>query len=192
MLAETGKTATGETQGQIPEKQIKAAGEVNRLLRDGRLSERRAEEIAQRQILHLCEEYETLRIEMPRSQMRTRKMNEVAAKMRALALASHPLLRSLASGQSSGERLAAICILQVAPELDYFPWLIERIKNEDQPFVFFQAAVAVLELVKVHKDFDQAKIRAGIEDALHRISSFKGVPDQNTIDVLNLARSQVM
>ena len=43
------------------------------------------------------------------------KMNEIAAKMRALSIAAHPLLPVLKEGEKPGERLAVICILQVRP-----------------------------------------------------------------------------
>jgi hypothetical protein len=117
-------------------------------------------------------------------------MNEVAAKMRALSLASRPLLTTLMSGQTAGERLAAICILQVAPEFEYFDWLIDRVKNEEEPFVFFQASFGVLEMVKAGAYPDKAKVKEAVEDSLVKISGFKGgIPDQSTIDVLNMALS---
>lgn len=192
-LDKTGEAASSEVQRpEIPEIQLQAAKDVNRILADGHISERRAIGVVQRQLNSLIAEYEQLRIEMRQGPARTRKMNEVAAKMRALSLASRPLLRSLVSGQSAGERLAAICILQVAPEYGYFPWLIERIKKEEQPFVFFQAAVAVLELVRAHMYSDKIKIKEAIEDARQHIASFKGgPPDQDTIDVLGKALSQL-
>ncbi len=189
---------TGETAGdegltrKIPENQLRAAQEVNQKLLKSPLSVQRALGVVQKQISSLVEEYEQVRSEIPRGYMRTRAMNEVAAKMRSLSLAARSLLRPLMSGRTDGERLAAICILQVVPEFGYFPWLIERIKSEDQPFVFYQAAVAILELVKAHQYPQGSKIKGEIEEALHHISGFKGgPPDQNTIDVLNEALSLV-
>jgi len=193
VVIKTGETAGGEgLTRKIPENQLKAAREVNQKLLESPLSAQRALGVVQKQISSLVEEYEQVRSEIPRGHMRTRAMNEVAAKMRSLSLAARSLLRPLMSGRTAGERLTAICILQVAPEFGYFPWLIERIKNEDQPFVFYQAAVAILELVKARMYPEGTRIKAEIEEALYHISGFKGgPPDQNTIDVLNEALSLV-
>jgi hypothetical protein len=187
VLEATSKTASDNIQEKIPEEQIRAAGEVERLLEDGQSS---AQGVVSRQIKLLVKEYEDIRNRMSQGQQRTRRMNEVAAKMRALGLAARPLVRSLQSGQTAGERLAAICILQVAPEFGYFDWLIQRIKSEKQAFIFFQAAIAVLELVKAGMYTNKSTIKAAIEDARQHIASFRdGVPDQNTIDVLTTAIS---
>lgn len=193
VVEKTGEASRTETLGtSIPAPQRQAAQDINKLLEDAQLTGQSAVGVVQKQVQALIKEYEDARTGMSRGPLRTMAMNEIAAKMRALSLAARPLLRSLVKGQSVGERLAAICILQVAPEFGYFPWLIERIKSEDQPFVFFQAAVAVLELVRVGMYPDAVKIKAAIQDALQRITSFKdGVPDQNTIDVLNEAVSRV-
>ena len=188
----TGETASSEAlTPKIPENQLKAAKEINQRLLESPLSVQRALGVVQRQVNSLIEEYERLR-DFPSGSMRTRSMNEVVAKMRSLSVAARPLLHSLMAGQSAGERLAAICILQVVPEADYFSWLVERIKSESQPFVFYQAALAVLELVDTHEYPDPAKIKEGIAEALKHISSYKGgAPDQNTMDVLNQALGQV-
>jgi len=193
VVDKTGEAASSEAlTTKIPENQLKAAQEVNQRLLESPLSVQRSADVVQRQLRTLVEEYERIRKEMPRGQMRTRVMNEVAAKMRTLALAARPLLRSFMLGQTAGERLVAICILQVVPEFGFLPWLIERIKSEDQPFVFFQAGVAVLELVHSGAYPDKARMRESIEDAIQHISSFKGgPPDQNTIDVLRSALSLV-
>ena len=182
----------GIEKGKIPSNQLQAAQEVNKKLHDSQISERRAVGVVQSQIRSLVDEYERIRAEMPPGGLRTREMNEVAAKMRTLSLAARPLLRSLTAGRSAGERLAAICILQMVPELGFFHWLIERLNNEDQPFLLFQAAVAVLELVRAQMYSDGARIRDAIEGALQHVSSFKGgTPDQNTIMVLHEALSLV-
>jgi len=83
-------------------------------------------------------------------------------------------------------------MLQVEPRPRYFRWLIERVKSETQPFVFYQASVAILELLerKFYVNADVA--RSEISDAIRFISSFPGgQPDQNTLDVLKEALSLV-
>ena len=129
---------------------------------------------------------------MPGSQLRTRKMNEIAAGMRTLALAGLPLRTELTKSDSVGMRLAAICMLQVEPRPRYFRWLIQRIKTEAHAFVIYQASVAVLELVKKRLFINVDEVRSEIIGAIQVVSSYAGgTPDQNTLDALNEALSLV-
>ena len=140
----------------------------------------------------LVTDYEDIRQRMPSGVARTRAMNEVVAKMRALSVATLPAIRTFMSGQLAGERLAAICILQVVPDFESFAWLVDRIKTEEQAFILFHASVAILSLVKSGIYNDPEEVRRGINDALQHVMSFKGgSPDRNTIDTLNRALSQV-
>jgi hypothetical protein len=178
---------------KIPKAQVRAAHEVNKRLQDSPLSEQRAAGVAQRQMQVLVSEYDEIREGMPGGSARTGAMNEVAAKMRALSLAARPVLRSFMSGSSPGDRLAAICILQVVPEFGFFPWLIERIKTEDQAFILFHASVAILELIaKRPGKYDREVVKLGINQALEHIKNFKGgTPDRDTVDVLTQALAEV-
>lgn len=184
LLAQTTKTANEDIREKIPEEQIQAAEEVENILHDDQVS---AFEVTYRQVERLVWEYENARNRLPSGPPRTKLMNEIAAKMRALGLAARPLLQGLKSGFTAGETLAAICVLQVAPESGSFDWLIQKIKTEKQPFIFFQAALAVLELVRREAYSDKAAAKAAIEDAREQIGRFPGVPDKNTLDVLNMA-----
>ena len=178
--------AAGITERQIPKSQVQAAKAINKKLQETPLSERRVVSVVADQVGSLIQEYERIRNEWGPGPSRTRKMNEVAAKMRALSLAARPMLPSLTLGASAGEKLAAICFLQVEPDAEYFPWLIEQVMNAQQAFILFQASVAVLELVRNHKYADGAGIKQEIERALQHVSNFAGGrPDQNTMDVLN-------
>jgi len=189
VVKETGEAAgDGIQQGEIPKSQLDAAKEINKRLEQSPLSDQGALAVVEHQVQSLVREYELIRTEMPTGTQRTRRMNEVAGKMRALSLAARPLLRSLISGESAGERLAAICFLQVVPEFGYFSWLIERLMQEKQAFLLFHAAIAVSKLVQSHQYNDGAKVKDSIQRALQHVSSFKGgSPDQNTIDVLSEA-----
>jgi hypothetical protein len=192
VLTETARDAPSELRGEIPRRQIEAAEEVKGMLADGQLSGRQVDRVVRGQIDLLVDEYQSVRVHMESGGLRTRKMNEIAAKMRALGTAARSLVRSLTLGELPGERLAAICILQVAPEFGFFHWLIDRIKQEDQPFIFFQASIAVLEVVKGHFYSDADMVRHEIEGAIAHLTGFQGgTPDQNTIDVLKMAHSQV-
>lgn len=174
----------------VPKKQLEAAVNLRNKISDAQLPESSVIEIVRRQIFELASEYEAVREQMPSGHMRTRKMNEIAAGMRTLALAGLPLRTQLTRSDSVGKRLAAICFLQVEPRPRYFRWLIERVKTEAQAFVIYQAAVAILELVETKKRLfvNADGARSEIGDAIRVISSFPGgQPDQNTLDVLNEA-----
>jgi hypothetical protein len=123
--------------------------------------------------------------------VRTKKMTAIVAGMRALSLAALPLQAQLISESSPGARLAAICMLQISPDPDYFDWLIERLNAEDQAFILCQAAVAVLELVQSGKLDDKIKAHESICGALNHISSFGDHPDQNTVEILQTAVAKV-
>jgi hypothetical protein len=194
VVQRTGEGAKGQTlDANIPEAQVRAAHEVNKRLQESPLSEQRAAGVAQRQMQVLVSEYDELREGMPGGSARTGAMNEVAAKMRALSLAARPVIRSFISGNSPGDRLAAICILQVVPESGFFPWLVDRIKTEEQAFILFQASVAILELIaKGRGAYDREVVKRGINQALQHVKNFKGgTPDRNTVDVLTQALAEV-
>jgi len=191
VLNKAGEEAKAEKlEKNIPQHQIQAANLVQERLAAAPIAYSQKLDVIYKQMYDLVEQYETTRRELPSGPRRTRSMNEIAAKMRALSIVARPLLPTLMAGKTHGERLAAICILQVEPELGYFDWLIDRILQEDQPFILFHAALAVLELVKTHPYLKPEIARQLIGRALTRVSSFEGgTPDQNTIDVLNQALS---
>lgn len=175
---------------EIPKEQVQAAQKVGEELNAAPITFSHKLDVAHKQIYKLINQYEQTRHTLPSGSKRTNAMNEIAAKMRALAIAAYPLLPLLMAGEKPGERLAAVCILQIRPELGYFDWLIERVMNEEQPFLFFHASLAILETVKAHPYFRREIARESIHSAIERIGSFQnGQPDQNTIDVLNQALS---
>jgi hypothetical protein len=178
--------SVGELPKTVPEEQIQAALDLRDTIRKTDVPRTAVLETIQRQINDLAVEYEATRQKMPTGVLRTRRMNEIAAGMRALALTALPLRAELARSQSTGQRLAVICILQVSPSSSYFEWLIDRFKKESEPFVFYQAAMAVLEFVRQEVYSDADAVRSAIKDAIGVISSFKdGEPDRRTLDILN-------
>jgi len=83
-------------------------------------------------------------------------------------------------------------MLQVEPRPRYFRWLIDRLRTESQAFILFQAALAVLELVKKRFYVNVDETRSAIIDAITVISGYQGgPPDQNTLDALREALEQV-
>ena len=118
-------------------------------------------------------------------------MNGVVAKMRTLALAADFLLDELMNAAGSpGRRLAAICILQLKPEMRTVPWLAERMRVE-QPFVFFHASVALLNAVRRFGAGERNMLEGALHTALTQVQGFGEHADANTIRALTLALSEL-
>lgn len=142
-------------------------------------------------MIGLAQEYDATRANMQAGHERTRAMNVIAAKMRTLGLAAIPFLEEFSNDkQSPGKRLAAICILQMGPDLRYLSWLCDRM-NTEQPFVFYHASAALLNMVRKFGSAYRDELRPSIERALQVVTSFKGEPDQNTVGNLQLALSEL-
>jgi len=188
-VSEAGAEITDvDTSRTVPENQVHAAESLKKKVINSSIPRSEVLEAVRAQIYDLADQYEFVRDHMASGPLRTRRMNEIAAGMRTLALAALPLRTELTRSKKVGQRLAAICILQVQPRPRYFRWLIDRVKTEDQAFVLFQAAVAVLELVKKRLYVNADEARSAINEGIRTISAFKGgPPDQNTLDALNEA-----
>ncbi len=177
----------------IPNTEVAAATGVRALLEAAPNSTLRksAEAVIKARMLGFAQEYETLRASMHAGPDRTRAMNGVVAKMRTLALAADLFLDEFMSASNSpGTRLAAICILQMKPEMRAVSWLVERMKVE-QPFVFFHASVALLNTVRRFGQSRRTALSAALEAALAQVQSFGDQADANTIRSLTLARSEL-
>jgi hypothetical protein len=112
------------------------------------------------QVLALAQEYDTLRATMESGPSRTRHMEVVTSKMRALALRASSLLADLSASASAGQRLAAVAILQALPNPDYLGWLAARLRIE-KPFIGFQSALALLYAVRtLHSSHAEALSKA--------------------------------
>jgi len=99
---------------EVTPNEIEAATRVGRMAESSDLSTIRA------RMLEVAREYEATRSSMKPGSARTRAMNAIVAKIRTLGLAATPLLRELAYDNASpGKRLAAVAILQLAPDLTY-------------------------------------------------------------------------
>lgn len=132
------KVDEADTSKAVPKDQLQAAVNLRKKVIHSSVPKSEALQAVRDQIFDLAEQYESVRADMPSGAMRTRKMNEIAAGMRTLALAGLPLRTRLTRSEFAGERLAAICMLQVEPRQRYFRWLIDRLKTESQAFILFQ------------------------------------------------------
>ena len=143
--------------------------------------------VVRSQMIAFAREYEIVRDGVAPSPSRTASMNEIVAKMRTISLAAIPFLISFSRSESAGQRLAAIAILQMRPRTSYIGWLVQRMKIET-PFVFFNAALALLEMVRKYGDTHPSSLRVEITRAKKQVESFTGgEPDRNTIEVLEQA-----
>jgi hypothetical protein len=177
----------------IPAAEVRAAARVRTLVDEAPPGSVRAEiqDSIRQRMLRFAKEYESTRAAMHSGPERTRAMNAVAAKMRTLALAADPFVPEFAGDNDSpGKRLAASCILQLAPSMEWVPWLADRMAVE-QPFVFFHASVALLSAVRKYGAQQQDELKAAINLALIQVKSFGGNADKNTIRSLTLALSEL-
>jgi hypothetical protein len=185
---ETAKTAesapkTGLTT-DVPEQEKAAAVRVQTKLSALSKNSSATILVVRAQMIAFAREYEVVRAGVAPGPSRTASMNEIVAKMRTISLASLPFLKSFSQSDSAGQRLAAIAILQMRPQSRYIGWLAHRMKIET-PFVFFNAALALLEAVRKYGDRLPSVLRQEITHAKRQVESFTGgEPDKNTIDVL--------
>lgn len=136
-----------------------AAQDVAKLAKSESLEQRRARVVA------LAKEYEDIRDSMTASDDRTRRLEVVASKMRALSLACYDLLPVLAASPSRGHRLAAVSFLEVKPSLQYVDWLADRVA-EEKPFIGYHAAWALRYAGNKLPPSDLSNVKKAIETAL--------------------------
>jgi hypothetical protein len=179
-----------ESQEQPPvgvsPKEIEAAARVGRITDPSDLSFVRA------RMLEFAREYEATRSNMKPGRDRTRAMNAIVAKMRTLGIAAQPLLSELSSDLNSpGKRLSALSILQLAPDINFLDWVVERMTVE-QPFVFFHASLSLLAMVRTFGFQYRAKLDNALNRSIEAITSFAGgPPDANTLEILREAQAEL-
>ncbi len=139
LIQKSGKEAeaAGDKAPAPTEKEVVRSGEVERLSRGLNDAELR------QQLSDLANEYERVRASLPPGNDRTLKMTAVAAKMRAAGLIAYRFRYKLVVSPSPGERLLAICALQIQPDFDLINWLAKRVEVE-KPFVVYQALWALI------------------------------------------------
>jgi hypothetical protein len=139
------------------------------------LTKRSDQPLAWQQMIELAREYESTRASMNPGDARTRRMEVVVTKMRTLGVAAFSYLSELSRSTSAGERLAAIAILQVRADPQYWEWLSERVRDE-RPFVGYQAAVGLLTAARTSDPGD----RVTLEKILKQAKEWLGPDAQDT------------
>ncbi|MBI1348733.1 hypothetical protein GC163_20870 [bacterium] len=147
----------------ITQEQARAAERIDRLAVKG------DNDLARQQMQSLAFEYEAIRASMPSSDERTRKMEKIVTKMRTLAVACYPYIMEFSGSDSPGQRLAAVAILQLKPNPEFYPWLADRLKVET-PFVGYHAAVALLSAVRLSRKQDWDLLRETLSTAETHLS----------------------
>jgi hypothetical protein len=139
-----------------------------------------------RELHRLCLEYDSLRQTLPSGENRTRAMTRVLVKMRSLAPSLVEFLDTYKGSGSPGSRLAAIAMMQMVPRVADLDWLGDRFAS-DQPFLFYHAALALQNVANYYKTAEDKKYLLEVaEKALDAVKSFPGIPDQGTIEVLDM------
>lgn len=166
--------------GKITARQIEAAARIAIETRDV------GSQTLLQELDRLCLEYDSLRRTLPSGENRTRAMTRVVVKMRSLAPSLVEFLDAYKSSESPGSRLAAVAIMQMVPRVADLNWLKDRFAH-DQPFIFYHAALALQNVANISNTREEkAKLSKVAQDALEAVKRFKGVPDRNTIEVLEM------
>jgi hypothetical protein len=121
------------------------------------VAKRSSQPLALQQMQDLAAEYERTRASMASGDPRTRKLELIVTKMRTLGVAAYPYLGDFTRSLSPGQRLAAIAILQISPDPQYWDWLADRVGDE-RPFVGYQAAVALLTAARTSAPADRERL----------------------------------
>lgn len=140
-------------------------------------------------IKSLARDYVQLRERTPSGGERTRKMSAIASQFRSLAVPGYDLLPELVVSSSSGERLAAVSMLQQVPGEQYLYWLAERVATE-KPFIGYQACVALLRTVRMIGKDSAPEIATALGRAKEFLSE-RRFQDPNQAAVLKNATNEL-
>jgi len=156
------------------------ASDLARSERVGQLASEADDQALQTQLSELAAEYERVRAAEPPSNQRTRKMSAVVAKMRAVGEIAFRYRHKLSVSPSPGDRLLAVCSLQIKPDYEMIDWLVERVRVE-KPFVGFQAIWA---LIQIANGPHAREYREQLLAALKKLSDVDFRGDPGRIDAL--------
>jgi hypothetical protein len=185
-IAEAAVKDGAEESGKITPSQVEAAARIS-------IQARQVDSRAITDELDkLCLEYDGLRRTMQSGLERTRAMTRVLVKMRSLAPSASDHIDAYKSSGSPGSRLAAIAIMQMVPRCADLDWLRDRFSSEQQPFIFYHAALALQNVANnVQRKDEKENLRDVTRNALDAVKRFKGPPDRNTIEVLEMLLSSL-
>lgn len=138
----------------------------------------------------LVDEYEQTRRDMPKSDDRTRVMEGIFGRMKALAPRVRGAFSDFKESSSPGKRLVAVAILNMFPSADELDWLATRLDPEcERPFVQYYSAVALLEASIGLPASDCEALTAAVVKAKRLIGALE--PDSDRGRVLNRAEQEL-
>jgi hypothetical protein len=184
-IADAEAQTGADKSGKITPRQIEVAARIAAQTRD----------VGSRTLLgemdRLCLEYDSLRRSLPSGDNRTRAMTRVLVKMRSLAPSVVDFLDTYKGSGSAGSRLAAIAMMQMVPHVADLDWLRDRFLSE-QPFLFYHAALALQNVANIcDTPKKKMRLREIVQQALATVKGFAGIPDQETIEVLDMLLSDL-
>lgn len=94
----------------------------------------------------------------------------------------------LLSTAHPGHRLAAVTVLQVLPDPEHLPWLVERIAAE-KPFIGYHAAVALLAAARESPVGDLPRVEEALVQA--EAASWRLRPDTDRATTLRFVRDEL-
>lgn len=110
-----------------------------------------------RQVSALAREYERIRLRLPKGDRRSLAMETVFLRMRGLVCSAWAALPEMIASPSPGERLCAVALLQVRPDIAYSTFIVECIER-DKPFVGHRAVEALQCCARLARGEDRTKV----------------------------------
>ena len=99
-------------------------------------------------LFDLASDYQRIREEMKPGFDRTRAMSAIVLQMRVLGQVGHFLRGELAFSRAEGQRLAALAIAQIKPDIAMAGWIASCVGPNESRFIQFQALQALIVAVR--------------------------------------------
>jgi hypothetical protein len=147
-------------------------------------------DVVREQVRSYARLYETTRLRMRPSDERTVRMENIATRLRNLALASYPLLDEFVKSPFPGERLAAVTILQVFAAEQYLGFLANLIGSE-KPFIGYHASRALRFAVDALEPASYPRLREALNDAVQKLQRASVGFDTDRQEILREAADQL-
>ena len=143
--------------------------------------------LVREQMIAYARLYERIRQQMPASDSRTRTLDGVFQRMKALVNAAFPLIAEFVASHSPGEKLAAVAILQCFAGSRYLEFLVELVRSE-KPFVGYQAALALEFAVSATEPRCYPELQRAIDAAVIALENAEPGADSDRKAILARAR----
>ncbi|MGX1929716.1 KGGVGR-motif variant AAA ATPase [Flagellimonas sp. 2504JD4-2] len=119
----------------------------------------------------MAREYELLRINMTGGPQRTQQMERIVSRMKSISDNASGHIKELQQSENPGDRLAAIAIMQVNPDMEHSNWLKEHVGDAEQPFIGYQACVALFIITRSFSKKHSPKLFSVLSDAKSQVEN---------------------